>query len=392
MKTTLKIVLPLLLLSMAAAVTVRLVRSRKPPEKRRVEFQPPLVRVTRVEARDLVLTVRTQGTVTPRAEGNLVPEVSGRVAGVSPSLVTGGFFEEGEVLITLDPVDFELALVRARARLAEAEARLQREEAEADVARQEWEKLGMGEPGPLVLREPQLAEARAVLASAGADLEMAERDLGRTSIQAPYAGRVLQEAVDIGEYAQRGVPLARIYAIDYAEIRIPIPDEQLRYIDLPLYKRESDEQGPAPKVDLKARFAGEDHQWEGRVVRTEGQIDPKSRMVTAVVRVDDPYGRSGAAHRPPLAVGLFVEALVTGHTVEGVVELPRAALRGRNTVYVVDDEGTLEFRVVEVLRTGIESVVIKSGLKGGEKVCLSPIEAPTDGMRVQTDGGGGEGQ
>ena len=383
----LKYLLPLLVLAAAALLADRMIKSRKLPETQPAEIPLPLVRVMAVETGDLQLSVRGHGTVTPRAEGNLVAEVSSRVSEVSPSLVDGGFFAEGDVLIVLDPADFELAVVRAGAQVAQGEARLQREEAEAEVAREEWGKLGDGEPGPLVLREPQLAEARAVLAAAKADLERAERDLERTRIRAPYAGRVLGKAVDLGEYATRGAPLARIYAIDYAEIRIPIPDAQLAYLELPLYQAQSDERGPGPKVALRTRFAGEDHEWTGRIVRTEGEIDPRSRMVTAVARVDDPYGRTGDSRRPPLAKGLFLEVEVTGRKVSGVVELPRAALRGRDTIYIVDDKGRLEFRTVDVLRAGVETVVVRTGLAPGEKVCLSNLEVATDGMQVRTDPG-----
>lgn len=388
MKTKrLKFMLPVLVLAVAALGADRLMKAKRPPETRAVEYHAPLVRVIPVESSDVRFTVRGHGTVAPRAEGALVSEVSGKVAEISPSLVNGGFFEEGEVLIALDDADFKLAVVRAGARVAQAQARLEREEAEAEVARKEWERLGEGEPGALVLREPQMAETRAALAAAKADLEQAERDLARTSIRAPYAGRVLGKSVELGEFAARGNPLARIYAIDYAEVRIPVPDDQLAYLDLPLYRRQDDAGGPGPEARLRVRFAGKEHEWTGRIVRTEGEIDPRSRMVTAVARVDDPYGRSGGSDRPPLAVGLFVDVEIIGRIERGVFELPRSALRNHDTIYVVDEGGRIRFRTVEVSRAGVETVVVKSGLQPGEKVCLSALEEATDGMKVREYGG-----
>jgi multidrug efflux pump subunit AcrA (membrane-fusion protein) len=140
-------------------------------------------------------------------------------------------------------------------------------------------------------------------------------------------------------------------------------------------------------VILRAHFAGSEREWHGRVVRTEGEIDPKSRMVHVVARVDDPYARRADDGRPPLAVGLFVEAEILGRRAEGVVVLPRAALRSDGRVLVVDDEQNLRFREVEVLRKGRDELIISSGLAAGDRVCISPLEAAVDGMAVRTVGG-----
>jgi RND family efflux transporter MFP subunit len=384
-RTRLKFELPVLVLCLAGLAADRMIKHRKPPEDRPPVVIPLLVRTADAHESDVRITVRSHGTVVPRARGHLAPEISGRVAEVSPALENGGFFEEGEVLARIDPQDYELAVVRARAQVAQAEARLQREEAEAAVARREWERLGEGKPTDLVLREPQLAEARAALASARAILLQSERDLERTEIRAPYAGRILEKLVDVGDFVNRGAPLARIYATDYGEVRIPVPDDQIAFVDLPLDPRGSSEKPPGPPVTLRTRFAGEDLEWRGTIVRTEGEIDPKSRMVTAVARIEDPYGRTRKTVGPPLAVGLFVEAEIAGETARGVVEIPRSALRGRDTVWVVED-GRLRFREVEVLRAGIETALIRSGLEEGDRICLSSIEAATEGMRVRLEG------
>ncbi|MCZ6689497.1 MAG: efflux RND transporter periplasmic adaptor subunit [Planctomycetota bacterium] len=387
MKTILKIVAPILIVALAAGGAAWMIINKPPPGTSLTQVSFPLVRVTEVRPQDVRFTVRTQGRVVARAEGNLAPEVSGKVVALSPALVRGGFFQEGEVLVALDDADFKLAVVRAEAGVAQTEARLKREESEAAVARSEWERLGEGEPGPLVLRVPQLAEARATLAAAKADLEKAQRDLARTQIRAPYAGRVLEKSMDLGEFVNRGASIARIYATDYAEVRLPIPDHQLAYLNLPLFETRDDAHAEAPRVILRIRFAGKDHEWEGRVVRTEAEIDAKSRMVTAIARIEDPYSQTGDPDRPPLALGLFVEAEIQGRDVQGVVVLPREALRNGDTIFVIDESDRLRFRKVEVLREDIGTVVVKSGLASGERVCLSPLEVATDGMQVRTDKG-----
>jgi RND family efflux transporter MFP subunit len=345
-----------------------------------------VVQVVDVQLQDLTLTVKSQGTVSPRTESVLLPEVTGRIIEVSPSFVPGGFFEAGEILLRIDPHDYRQALVQARSAVAQAELRLATEQAEADVARQEWEELGQGgEPPPLTVREPQLAEAQATLAAARAAVVFAERNLERTEIVAPFAGRVRQKQADVGQYVTPGTPLGKIYAVDYAEIRLPLPDEDLAFVDLPLVYRGEAATQKGPRVELRATFAGETHRWQGRIVRTEGEIDPRSRMVHAVARVKDPYGRTGGRDRPPLAVGLYVEAEILGRSVEQVAVLPRSALRDDGRVLVLVDGDRLGFREVDLLRKTREEIIVRSGLADGERICVTSLAAVTEGMRVRVD-------
>jgi RND family efflux transporter MFP subunit len=344
----------------------------------------PLVRAISVEKQNIRLSVRSQGTVSPRTVSELVPEVSGRVIYISPSLVAGGFFEEDELLLELEPHDYELTLVRSEAEVAQAWLRLEQERAEAEVARKEWEELGRGEKAtPLVLREPQVAQAEAALEAAKAVLEQAKRDLERTDIRAPFAGRVRQKNVDIGQFVNRGAAVAQLYSVDVAEVRLPIPDEELAYVKIPLTYRGDSSQVRGPEVLLKTQFAGKEHVWKGRIVRTGGEIDQSTRMLYAVAEVRDPYGHGKDPSRPPLAVGLFVEAEILGNRIQDAVVLPRAAIRGTDMVYVVDSDGRLRFRTVDILKRERETVVIQGGLESGELICVSPMETVVDGMKVR---------
>ena len=328
--------------------------------------------------------MESQGTVSPRTESVLVPEVSGRITSVSRSFANGGFFEQDDILLSVDPHDYREAVVRAEAVVAQSRLRLAETQAEAEIALKEWEDLGRGQATPLTLRRPQLAEATAAQAAAQAALQRAERNLARTEIRAPYAGRVRHKQVDVGQYVTPGTPLATIYAVDFAEIRLPLPADELAYVDLPLDYRGESGDLTGPRVTLTAAFAGRTHEWEGHIVRTEGEIDPRSRMVHAVVQVRDPYARGEDPDRPPLAAGLFVDAAIRGRVVKSVAVVPRSALRADGRLLVVDDENRLHLREVEILRRTHDEVIVASGLRQGERVCLTPLVAVTDGMKVRT--------
>jgi RND family efflux transporter MFP subunit len=381
----LKVILPFVILLAGGLITVAMVKSRAPVPTRPVVEYAPLVRVVEAQPEALRLTVNTQGTVNARTETNLVAQVAGTIVQVSSGFASGGFFEKGDVLLKIDDSDYRVAVATAEGAVAQAKVRLETEEAQAKVAREEWERLGTGEESPLATRELQLQEARAALAAAEAVLDKARRDLSRTRISAPFAGRIRAKLADLGEYVAPGVPVASVYSVDVAEVRLPVPDADLAYLDLPVDYRGAAAEEPGPEVVLHADFAGQRHSWQGRIVRVEGEIDPVSRMVHVVAQVEDPYGRHGGGDSLPLAVGMFVEAEIMGRLVENAIVVPRTALRG-DRVLVADDEDRLRFRDVDVLRADRGTAVIVGGLNAGERVCVSTLEAVSDGMKVRTAG------
>lgn len=385
MRSRLKIFLPITVLLVGVGIAFLLIKNRKVIQPAPIEVLLPLVRVSEANLTNLQFKVRSQGTVMPRSEINLAPEVSGRVVSIPPSMAAGGFFNEGDVLLRIESRDFELAVVRAKAQVSEAEARLAREDAEAEIARKEWEVLGVGAtPSPLVLREPQLAEARAVLASAHASLELAERDLEKTKVRAPFSGRVWEKRADVGQFVNRGTTIARIYSVDFAEVRLPVPANELAFVDVPIHYRGESAPHDGPKVILRGQFAGNTYAWTGQIVRTEGEIDSRSRMMTLVARVPDPYGRAVHTNQPPLSVGMYVEAEIFGREESNIFHLPRSALLPDGNILIVDGDDKLHFRKVGFIRADHESVVLGSGLQPGERVCLSTLDTPVDGMKVRT--------
>lgn len=377
------VVLPLAIIAVGVVVAAGMILSRPEVTQQPPRTPPPLVRAQEVTRQDVVLHVTAQGTVLPRSQSSLVAEVPGRVVEVSPQLVNGGYFRDGDELLRIDPTDYEQAVATARAEVARARVRLEQERVNAEIARVEWERLGEGEGTPLALRELQVAEAEAVLGAAEAALERAKRDLERTVVRAPFQGRVRSESVDVGQYLPRGGVIAQVYAVDYAEVRLPIADDDLAFLDLPLHYR-GEERDRGPRVTLRADFAGTTHQWEGRIVRTEGEIDPRTRMIYLVARVKDPYGRAGERQRPPLAVGMFVEAEIEGLAATDVAVIPRAAVRDGNKTLVIDEENRLRFREIEILREERERAIVREGLASGELVCISPLDTVVDGMSVRT--------
>ncbi|MEE2702545.1 MAG: efflux RND transporter periplasmic adaptor subunit [Myxococcota bacterium] len=373
-----KLLLPIVVLGIAALGAGFLVATQSPLAGRPNPRSFRAVRVVPVETTRVQLDVFSQGTVSPRTESELIPEVSGRVVWTSPALVSGGYFEQGAALLRIASEDYEAGSERARAALARARS-------EDEHARQVLERRrGLSEREIVseaalddALRAARVASAN--LREARAALEQAGRDLARTEIRAPFSGRVREERVDLGQFLSRGQPFATLYATDLVEVRLPIADAQLAYLELPFWQQAPAAEADLPEVTLSARFAGRDHEWHGRLVRTEGEIDARSRLVHVVARVaNDPTKGTF-----PLPVGLFVQARIAGREREGIVVIPRQSLQGPGRVFVVDGEDRLRFRDVEVLRIQGDEALIERGLEPGERICISPIHTPVDGMRVE---------
>ena len=388
----LKRIVPLGLLGAGALAVGLLFALRPTPEVAAPEALAPIVRAMRLAPEPVSFTVEAQGTVVPRTESDLVPQVSGEVVWVSPAFVSGGFFEAGQPLVRIDRADALAAVERARASLARAESEAARAAKERDRQRT-LAREDIASQARIDDAENGYRVAAAVLREARVALQNARRDLDRTELRAPYAGRVRSEQVDVGQFVNRGAPIGRIYAVDVVEVRLPVPDRELGFLDVPLTYRPSVGGGGAgeapvapaptgPPVQLSARFAGALHTWSGRIVRTEGEIDPKSRMVTLVAQVEDPYGEHEG--RPPLAIGLFVRARIEGTRLPAAFVIPRAALQADDRVLAIVD-GRLDPREVEILRIERDRVVVATdgGLRAGESICITPLPRAVAGMAVR---------
>ncbi|MCP4904715.1 MAG: efflux RND transporter periplasmic adaptor subunit [bacterium] len=378
-----KLLAPIVVVALTAIGVVVLIATAPSIESVKPERTIPTVRVIDATSQTRRYRVRSQGTVAPRTEADLVAEAEGRIVWIASTFAPGGFFSAGDPLVRLEARDYELT--RDRRRASVQRARSERQFAAAELKRQE----GLSDGG--VASVSQLADAQraatvaeANLLDAGAALEQAERDLERTEIRAPFDGRIREERVDVGQFVSRGAALARVYATDYAEIRLPIPDDQLAFLDAEATGAGVPAEIGSAVVRLSATFAGRRTEWEGRVVRTEGEIDPRSRMVNVVARVEDPYRADTDTLEVPLVVGLFVQAEIEGPQVENVIVVPRSAMRNDSRILIVDRQDRLHSREVKILRIDRDNVLIQGPLATGERICVSPLQVVVEGMQVRT--------
>ena len=379
-----KIALPAAVLGAAVLGARAMLASPPEPDRRPEAPAVRAVEAVRIVPTDLPVTLESRGTVRPALRTTLVPEVAGTVLELGPAFAVGAAFREGETLLTIDPRDYEIALTRAAANVAQAEAGRAEQRALAEQARADWASLGRrGEPSALTLREPQFAAAEASLDAARAELERARLDLERTVLLAPYDGRVLERSVDPGQFVARGTPVGAVHASAAVEVALPLARAEVEFLALPDAVPAAAGAGadPAslPVVALEAALGRTVHRWAGRLVRVEG-IDAATQQTVTVARVEDPFADPAA----PLRVGTFVEASVEGRALRGVAVVPRGALRGEREVLVLDEAaGTVARRAVEVLRVDGERVAIGDGLAAGEVVVTTPLATIADGTPVR---------
>jgi len=392
----LKKLLPAVIIIAALVIAVMLRQLRPEAEQNEPQQLAVVVDAVTVVVQDDAIVVASQGTVEPRTRTNLVSEVSGQVISVSPAFVAGGFFRKGDVLLQLDDLDYRAAVSRAEAAVAAARSQLELERGQGDVAQREWDRMSESERArirarELYLRKPQMAEAVARLESAEADLEQARTDLSKTTIIAPYDGLVSAKNTDIGQYVTTGAAIAETFAVDYAEVRLPIPEGKIAFLDLPAATSNFAGNGDlanAPEVDLVSRIGSRDYHWTGNLTRTEGVLDTRTRVLFSVVQVEDPYNlydNGDGWSREPLRIGTYVTASIKGKVLEDVVVLPRYTLQANNVIWTADTEGRLRPKDVDVLTINGDDVYISGGLENGDRVILTRLENPLNGALVQVN-------
>ena len=356
-----------------------------------------------MKAHDIPVAIIAHGSVRARTSTQLTAQVSGQIIAVNPEFQDGGFFREGDVLVTIDPVQYRTQVASAKAQVATAQLALEREEALAKRNRRDWKRLDQGEATGLAANVPQLAKARADVLAADAALRSAEHDLANTRIRAPYTGRVRSKMADVGQSVSAlGAVLADIYAIDYAEIVLPLPSEDVWFLDLPELGKATPPTDRIP-VTLKGDVGGgNEASWQGRIDRSTGLVDPQSRFVSVIVRVEDPHGLdSNTADKPILQIGQFVRAEIRGRILKSAFVVPREAILPGDRVLIVkevkqvrsrnsddtmgDDEpkGTLEARPVTIVRKESERVLVTDGLQNGNIVSVTRLPFYAEGMLVR---------
>jgi RND family efflux transporter MFP subunit len=373
-RKAIRIALIAAILAGAGAVFVLLSALREEPPKKAVENLAMLVAVAELELVDARFPVRSQGTVRPRTETVLSAEVSGAIVDISPKFIPGGVFDAGEVLMRIDPTNYKVAVTQA----------------EALVRQRKIEYEGAKKLRTQGYRaESEYASAAAALATAEADLVRAERNLERTYIRLPYAGMVRSKEADLGQFVNPGTRLGVTFATDYAEVRLALTDRDLAFVDLP-YASEitATAETRGPGVVLSAEQRGRPVEWQARIVRSEGVVDESSRVTYAVAKIEDPYAMH--SEHAPLPMGTFVTASIEGVAMQGLLRVPRHALHGSDQLLFVDDESRLRIRNVSIARADADYAYISGGAEAGERVILTAMESPINGMPVRVAGDAAE--
>jgi len=381
-----KILPSILIIALALIGSAAMVMTKTAPQAEEDSEPLTLVNVVSAQSSNITFAIPSQGIVQPRTKTTIVTEVSGLVVSVSADFVVGGFFNKGDILLTLDPIDYQVAVEQARANVLTAQAVYSREQAMAQQAGREWDLTGKSRSQApiLALRTPYLKEAEAGLLFARAQLKRAERKLGQTIIRAPYTGLVREKLVDVGQYAGVGSTIAKTFAVDYAEVRLPLANSDLQFLNLPGATSSSANTSPHNnhlKVELTSTIGGTDYRWQGSIVRTEGVIDSNTRMHYAIAEIADPYGlqRDAAA---ALAVGSFVNARIQGLSFKNIFAIPHRFIRGDNQVLVMGEQQQLQIRSINIIRSDETLSWVDSGLNDGDQIITTALNIPIEGMKL----------
>lgn len=372
--------MPVVVLLGGATGMWMLAAQRQPPPREETDQAGVAVEVTAAEQADQRVTITGHGSVQPRYEVSMEPEVEGRVVWVHPDLASGAVFNEGEVLARIDPTDFRLAVRQAEAAVAQAQVAEEKEQANAEIAREEWRAVmarlagdggELAAPSPLVLHEPQLREARANVAAAEAALDLRRLDLERTEIRAPFDCRVRAQSISVGKLIGPGTSIAELFATDRLEVEVGLPQADLAWFEIP---------GAPARVTLN--LGDKQHHWRGTVIRQVGVLDDVGRLARVIIELRDPYS-SATPKRPLLSLGSFVAVEIEGLLLRNVIGIPRTALRADDTVWVADSARQLEVRSVTVARLTENTALIEGGLRPGEQVVLTNLQGATRGLSLQ---------
>lgn len=371
---------PFLVIVGAFGGVVMLMATAPKPDKNTEAPLPTAVEIAAATPVRTTLRVATQGEVKSKNEADVSAQVSGQLVAISPSLEAGAFFRKGDVLAEIDPTQYRLAVDKSRSQVARAREALARAKSEAALAEQDWKDLGLsGDPSDLTLQKPQVSAALADLRTAEAAVAESELALQRTKIRAPFDGRVMARRANVGDFISVGTPLASIFAVDVAQVRIPLTDADLAVLDLaPGFSAGDGE--IAPTAHLSAVVGGQLREWTGRLTLIEASVDPTTRLVYSLVEVADPFS---ASHAAPLAPGLFVDVRIDSGESRELVSVPRGALKKNQYVYVVDGDGAIKAREVTPAMADATTLYFRDGIAAGEKVVASFLPSPRDGMKVR---------
>lgn len=389
----LQVLRPLFIILIGLLIAAGLYMGRGDHEKQVIEPNPVLVDAIEVFNETLAIKISTHGTVAPSTETRLSSEVQGKIINVADSFVAGGHFKRGDTLLSIDDLEYRTAVIRAKASLAHAETLLAEEQGRAEVAYQDWVRHNRdgkrsAKAKSLALRKPQIAEAKANLKAAEADLDRAKENLSRTSITAPYDGLVRSRKVDLGQHVAVGTELGVAFATATAEVRLPVPDHKVALLKMP--QRDDSGNPIYPAVKLTMKVNDTEFHWQAKLKRVESALDERSRVLHVVAEIDTPYQTQEQTSsdgrvlvKPALRIGSFVEAEITGRVIENVVRIPLNVLQTDGTVWLIGNNGAIYEQPVNVLTSDQKFVYVSDGLSDRDRIAMGYVDVTIPGTRVE---------
>ena len=342
------------------------------------EAPAPDVIVEILTPKDFQIQISSNGTTTPLTQTVLTAEVGGEVIYRSKKFSEGSSVIEGEILAKIDDTDLQLQYKNALLQLANAEVQHSLQLAEAEVAKEAWEKIGDGVASDLTLKKPQLKQAEALLEVAKAQVSSAEKKLNKTEIVAPYAGRIQSVNIDLGTTIIPGQPVGALYTSSEIEVTLAVKDNDLQFLSIPMDGRKLDPSEQA-LVEIRSFYKGKNQTWIGRLERVDGVIDPVTRMINLIAVFKNDFIETD---KPNLPIGLFVEALIDGINLKNIFSIPVNAISENNEVYIVNNDNELESRQLSILKKYSDFVIVKDGLKAGERIVISKLSTASNGIKV----------
>ena len=327
---------------------------------------------------DYQIKIKSTGTTTPITQTVLTSEVGGEVIYRSKKFSEGSSVISGEILAKIDDTDLQLQYKNALLQLASAEVQFAVQQAEAEIAQEAWEQVGKGTAKDLTAKKPQLKQAKAALEVAKAQVQSAEKKLNKTEITAPYTGRIQNINIDLGSTIIPGQSVGSMYTSNEIEVTLSVKDSDLQFLDIPMDGRKLN---PDQKsiVIIKSVYRGEMQEWAGNLERVDGVIDPMTRMIKLIANFKNNFIEET---KPILPIGLFVEAEINGKQLEDIFMIPNTALTPNDELLVLNQDDTLEIRKVKVITKMKNYILVKEGMKAGERVVVSKLSIITNGMLV----------
>ena len=369
-------------LILAGIISLTVIYNTEPEVQREsaVRENAMLVEVINAEAGTFRPIIEAMGTVTPAREVTLRPRISGEVLSMAAEFVPGGEVAAGDELLRLDSADYRIALEQRQGELQQALAALEIEHGRQQIAIRDYRQLNKDlepENRALVLREPQLKSAEAVVRAARAAVERAQLDLDRTTVKAPFHAQVLSREVNLGSQVSSGDALARLVGVDTYWVETTLPLDRLRWLAF------SEENSVGSPVSVRHRTAWpDDASRDGYLYRLVGELEGDTRMARVIVAVDDPLGRSGAEQPPALIIGSFVECRIHGRPIENVVRIPRSLVRRDDTVWL-KREGKLVIQPVDIVFQDAEHAFVEKGLSAGDQVVTTSLATVKEGIALR---------